>query len=114
MNLSPLWVDFFREEGVAAMHWSSVGAPDAGDAEIMEYARQQRMVIFTLDLDFTTALAHSQDKGPSVLQLRALNVLPEAAGKIALQAVRKFEAELEKGALVTVDVARARARLLPL
>ncbi len=33
MNLSPIWVGHLKEAGIAAVHWSSVGQPDAPDAE---------------------------------------------------------------------------------
>jgi predicted nuclease of predicted toxin-antitoxin system len=38
MNLSPLWVPFLSDRGVEALHWSSVGKPDAADSEILGYA----------------------------------------------------------------------------
>ena len=31
MNLSPLWVIYFLENGVEAQHWSSVGNPNDPD-----------------------------------------------------------------------------------
>jgi predicted nuclease of predicted toxin-antitoxin system len=38
MNLSPRWVDVFAGAGIHAVHWSTVGAKDASDAEIMAHA----------------------------------------------------------------------------
>lgn len=35
MNLSPRWVSFFAASQVEAVHWSSVGAVNATDLEIM-------------------------------------------------------------------------------
>ena len=40
--------------------------------------------VFTHDLDFVTMLALSGADGPSVLQVRCLNVLPEAIGTLVL------------------------------
>jgi predicted nuclease of predicted toxin-antitoxin system len=50
---------------------------------------------------------------PSVIQVRTQNVLPEAIGSLVLKALRQFEEELQKGALVTIDPNRLRARILP-
>ena len=40
------------QAGIEAVHWQSVGAPDATDTEIMAYAREQDVTILTHDLDF--------------------------------------------------------------
>ncbi|MDR1307614.1 MAG: DUF5615 family PIN-like protein [Treponema sp.] len=34
MNLSPRWVDFLSGNGIEAVHWSSIGPPDAPDTGI--------------------------------------------------------------------------------
>lgn len=114
MNLSPRWIEVLEAEGHEAVHWSTVGAPDAPDREIMAWAQRGGYVVFTHDLDFTALLAASGAAGPSVLQVRAQDVLPEAIGAPVLQALRQFERELGAGALVSVDPSRARVRVLPL
>jgi predicted nuclease of predicted toxin-antitoxin system len=76
MNLSPRWVKRLVEAGLEASHWSSVGAANASDAEIMAFARTN--------------------------------------GYVVLTALRQMAAQLEEGALLTVDPARARLRVLPL
>ncbi len=80
----------------------------------MDWARSNRHVVFTHDLDFTTMLALTQADGPSVIQVRSQNVLPEFLGTLVVEAVRRFEAELEAGALVVVEPGRSRVRVLPL
>lgn len=114
MNLSPDWVDFLASAGVEAVHWSTVGDPRAPDAEIMSYARSQRMVVFTHDLDFSALLASSRAGGPSVLQLRAKDVLPSACGDDAVRVIKRHAPALATGAIVTIDKAGARVRTLPL
>ena len=52
MNLSPLWVRFFAEAGFESLHWSSIGEPSAPDTQVMDYARANKMIVFTHDLDF--------------------------------------------------------------
>lgn len=114
MNLSVEWVPLLTQAGWSTVHWVNVGDPHADDVTIMDWARANRHAVFTHDLDFTTLLALTHATGPSVLQVRSQNVLPEYLGPAVLAAVRQYEAQLEQGALVVVDVARARVRILPL
>jgi hypothetical protein len=51
MNLSPGWVSLLQEHTFQAVHWSSTGALNAEDAEIMQWARDNQAVVFTHDLD---------------------------------------------------------------
>ena len=81
MNLSPTWVGFLEQEGFEAVHWAAVGAPTASDADIMEWARQRHHIVFTHDMDFSALLAVTHAAGPSVLQVRAQDVLPDAIGR---------------------------------
>jgi predicted nuclease of predicted toxin-antitoxin system len=114
MNLSPDWVPIFENAGWKAIHWSSVGNPRAADSEIMLWAKQNDCVVFTHDLDFGTALALTQAEGPSVIQVRTQDVTPSAIGKFVTNALRQFQSELEKGALIVLDEASVRARILSL
>ncbi len=107
MNLSPLgWMCL-----CPAVHWSAVGDPRASDATLMAWAKENGHVVFTHD--FGTLLALTQAEGPSVLQVRAQDIAPTALGPTVAVALRRFEDELGRGALVTVDPARARVRVLP-
>jgi predicted nuclease of predicted toxin-antitoxin system len=80
----------------------------------MRFAGDQGWVVFTHDLDFGTLLAHTQAGWPSVFQIRAQDVSPGHLGPLVDRTLRQFTQELEAGALVTVDEARQRVRLLPL
>lgn len=70
--------------------------------------------VFTHDLDFGTALALTHAGGPSVIQVRGQNVLPEHMISLAAGAMRQHEAALEAGALVVVEESKCRVRVLPL
>ncbi|MCY4103250.1 MAG: DUF5615 family PIN-like protein [bacterium] len=114
MNLSPELVPRLREHGWKAVHWSTVGDPRATDGEIMDWAASHKHVVFTHDLDFGTMLALSHRAGPSVIQVRAENVLPDHLEGPIIAALRQHEADLSAGALVVVDEGRSRVRVLPL
>lgn len=114
VNLTPEWVPFLAAAGHPAVHWGAVGDPAALDPAIMAWARADGRAVLTQDLDFTTLLALTGDAGPSVVQLRGGDVLPEQVGSAVLTALRRFDAELAAGAIVTVDPTRARVRVLPI
>jgi predicted nuclease of predicted toxin-antitoxin system len=70
MNLSPRWAEALAAAGITAVHWSSVGAAQASDPEIIAFARSESWVILTQDLDFGTILAVTHGDKPSVIQIR--------------------------------------------
>ncbi len=80
VNLSPLWVSFLSNAGFEAIHWSSVGSTSAPDSDIMAYATDKQLVILIHDLDFGSLLAVNALHGPSVVQIRAQDVLPDRIG----------------------------------
>lgn len=114
MNLSPLWRAVFERHGWEAIHWSSVGDPHAPDRVIMDWARVNGYVVLTHDLDFGALLAVTHAEGPSVIQVRTQDVTPDHLAPIVINALRQYSALLEAGALIIVDEAKARARILPL
>jgi predicted nuclease of predicted toxin-antitoxin system len=114
MNLSPAWVQFFDAAGIESVHWTEVGAPGAEDNEIMAWAREHACIVMTADLDFSAILAATNEAGPSVLQIRADLLTPDALGPTVLDALSKTEAELQAGAIVSLDRMRMRVRILPL
>jgi predicted nuclease of predicted toxin-antitoxin system len=114
MNLSPGWIDVLRAAGHDAVHWSSVGTANAKDIEILRAARNELQVLLTHDLDFAVLLAQSRGTGPSVLQVRTQDVLPDAIGDLILSVLRVHEAALNAGALVSVDESSSRVRILPI
>jgi len=114
MNLTPRWVKVLSTAGISSAHWSSIGSASAPDTEIIGHARDEGWVILTQDLDFGTILAVTRGEKPSVIQIRSEDVSPEAAANVVAAIVRQMSAELEQGALVTIDPRQTRVRYLPL
>ena len=79
----------------------------------MAWALKHGHVILTNDLDFGTALALTRAQGPSVIQMRTTNVLPERAGPLLLDVIKQYESDLVAGALVVFAMANVRVRVLP-
>jgi predicted nuclease of predicted toxin-antitoxin system len=111
MNLSTEWIPLLRAAGHQAVHWSEVGDPRAPDMVLMQWSIANGYAVFTHDLDFGTMLSLSGTDGPSVLQVRCLNVLPEAIGTLVLSLLKTYGAEIEQGALVVADERRLRVRI---
>jgi len=114
MNLPPSWVPYLQREGIDAVHWATIGSPRAPDTELMAWARDNGCVVFTHDLDFSVLVATTGAAGPSILQVRTLDVTTDAIGNAVLRAIRIHGRELELGAIVSIDSARQRVRLLPI
>ena len=113
MNLSPDWVPVLTGRGWPAVHWSTVGDPRATDRVIMDWAIANGHVVFTHDLDFGTMLALTHATAPSVLQIRAEDVLPAHLESILIAALTQHDSDLASGAIVVVDESKCRVRVLP-
>jgi predicted nuclease of predicted toxin-antitoxin system len=114
MNLSPLWEEAFGRQGIEAIHWSRVGEAKAKDRVIMDWARERGFIVFTNDLGFGHLLALTHASGPSVIQVRSEDVLPESIGPIVFRALDRHREALESGALVVIEPADFRVRILPI
>ena len=114
MNLSPGWADFLSGNGIEAVHWSSIGRQDAPDSEIMTYAKTYDFTVLTNDLDFGYILAITRGKKPSVIQMRTGSLGHDKVGVVVLSAIKLLAADIDKGALVTIDPRKTRVTLLPL
>lgn len=114
MNLSPLWVAVLNQAGFEAIHWSAIGRPDAPDSELMRWATENKYIVFTHDLDFGDILAATNADSPSVIQMRTQDISPTALGAAVVNAMNQFRQQLVSGALVVIDLNKARVRILPI
>lgn len=114
MNLTPDWIPALAALEHEVVHWSSVGSPRASDREILGWARKKGYVVFTHDLDFGTILAATEADAPSVIQIRTADPTPAHCLGLIQEALKRFESELEAGALLSIDEERSRIRLFPL
>jgi predicted nuclease of predicted toxin-antitoxin system len=114
MNLSPRWCDILRRHGLSCTHWREVGDLHATDATVMQWADEHGCVVVTHDLDFGALLAATQALAPSVIQIRTQDIMPSVMEGLLVGVLRRYERELEAGALIVVDTTKARVRILPL
>ena len=59
-------------------------------------------------------LAATNADAPSVIQIRTQDVTTDGAKDLLLNALKRFEKDLLRGALISLDEEKSRARLLPL
>ena len=80
----------------------------------MNWAVMNEYVVVTHDLDFGAMLALSHARGPSVLQVRAEDILPDHLEGLVIAALKQHTSDLASGALVVLNESRSRARVLPI
>ena len=114
MNVSPIWVELLNEAGHQARHWSSVGESADDDEIIAAWARTNNHVVLSNDLDFSKLLASTGDTLPSVVQLRLGRNDPLKMIGMVLLAISSSFAELDEGAILTIDHKSRRLRILPI
>jgi len=114
MNIPLKYTAMLTTRGIEARRWSEVGAPNAKDVEIMAYARDNDYIVLTCDLDFGALLSLTHDQKPSVVQIRASVHQAERVIGLIVTALFRYRDELEAGAVISIDLKKARIRLLPL
>jgi predicted nuclease of predicted toxin-antitoxin system len=78
------------------------------------WANEHGFVVITNDLDFSAILAASARATPSVVQIRTQDLLSDAVVSTVVQALEAHRNPIERGALLSIDEAATRVRLLPL
>ena len=114
MNPSPSWVERLARHGFEAVHWSTIGTATAPDVEILAWANDHEFVVLTNDLDFSAILAASAGASPSVVQIRTQDLLSDVVVSIVAKALDAHREDIGRGALLSIDEAGTRVRVLPL
>ena len=113
VNLAVRWANMLSSRGIEAVHWTTIGAANAQDTEIMAYARQNGYSVFTNDLDFSAILVSTRASSPSVIQIRAEDTRPEAHLERVAEALIKYSAAIDQGTIITIDTHKTRMHILP-
>ncbi|MDY7104066.1 MAG: DUF5615 family PIN-like protein [Actinomycetota bacterium] len=114
-NLSPRVALALTSAGHPALHVADVGLLAASDDEIFDRAANDSLVIITADSDFGMLLALRRTSTPSIIQLRHIAELtPGAQAELLIANVPAIEADLERGAIVSMSPKRLAVRDLPL
>jgi predicted nuclease of predicted toxin-antitoxin system len=100
--------------GIEAVHVGERSLATASDAKILDIARQESMVVVTLDADFHALLVLSGATGPSVIRIRIEGLRAEDLSGVLVNVLEICKDDLAKGAMVSVTESGARVRRLPL
>jgi predicted nuclease of predicted toxin-antitoxin system len=114
MNISPLTVSRLKKKGWEILRVSEIMDVRSSDIDILNYARDNKKVVITHDLDFSELLAIYGYESPSVINLRLSNASPDFVTNRIIDIVSQLEEELKKGIVVSVDDISARYRNLPI
>ena len=114
MNLSPQWEKILQSADIEAVHWSNIGSFNAPDTDIFNYARSNDYAIISCDIDFTAILALTNADSPSVILIRAKNILPVSFSEILITSIRENHTVINNGAILVIDEDKMRIRILPI
>jgi predicted nuclease of predicted toxin-antitoxin system len=113
-GISPKTVEFLRRLGHDAIHVRELSMQRAPDRLIAEKARIDNRILLTFDLDFGAILAFGVVNRPSTMIFRLADETADSVNR-RVEAVLPEQVEaLESGALVLIEDARYRMRLLPI
>jgi predicted nuclease of predicted toxin-antitoxin system len=102
-----------RNAGTDALHTGECNLATSTDAEVLDYARRQSRIIFTLDADFHTLLVLHHAAEPSVVRIRIEGLRAEATVNLVQAILNRCPKELANGAMISVTENRIRIRHLP-
>ena len=102
-----------RDKGIEAIHVGDKGMATAADSKILDYGRQQGLIVVTLDADFHALLALAGLTGPSVIRIRIEGLRGEELTQLLVTVLQVCSEDLLKGAMVSVTENGVRIRRLP-
>ena len=114
LNVAPRTVVFLRSLGHDVVRVDALLPDTAPDAEIVGVALREGRTILTQDLDFSALVALSGRSGPSVVSLRLSSSRVERVNERLRDVLPSLAAEIESGAIVSVEDDGVRARSLPI
>lgn len=114
LNISPKTVRDLQQQGMDIERADKYLPSNAPDAEILEFARKNKLVVITQDLDFSILVALSGVQQPSLITLRLARSDPQKVTTRLLEELPLIEDELHQGYAITIQDATIRLRKLPI
>lgn len=91
-----------RAAGVDAVHVGERALATAPDSVILDIARQEQLIVVTLDADFHALLVFSRAAGPSVIRIRIEGLRARPLAGVLVDVLRLCMDDLSRGAMVSV------------
>lgn len=114
MGLAQSTARYLQALGHDAVHLRDQGLQRLPDAQIIQKARAESRIILTHDLDFSRLVAISQSRLPSVITFRLKDMRPAQVNRYLNEALNRFAADLQSGALISIGDNGIRVRRLPI
>jgi len=114
MGIPQRTVVWLRSQDYDAVHLREENLHRLSDDDIVLKAISENRIILTHDLDFSRIVALRSGSPPSVVTFRLDDMRAPQVNKHLEQILRRFDAELEHGALVSVQERGIRVRRLPI
>ena len=95
-------------------HTGDIGLSRATDRQIVEYAREEGLIVVTLDADFHAIIAVENASSPSVVRIRREGMKAHALTSLLIEVWPAVSDQLQSGALVTIDDRSVRVRSIPI
>jgi len=112
MGISPVTVSWLNKQGHDAKHLSEERLHKLSDPEIFKKAHEEKRIVLTTDLDFGEIAMSTVSPEISVIIFRQQDRTPQSVNKYLAEVINAADAELEKGAIITVQEGRFRIRHL--
>jgi predicted nuclease of predicted toxin-antitoxin system len=106
--------EMLRKKGWDIQHTGEIGMSRATDRQILEYARDERRVVITLDSDFHAILAVENLGSPSVVRIRQEGLRGQKLTELVENIWARIGQQLENGAMATITEKNMRVRKIPL
>ena len=103
-----------NQAGWDVVHVAEIEMSRATDVQILETAREQQRICFTLDADFHTHLAVTNAATPSVIRIRIEGLKAEAFAQLLIEVWPQINNQVDLGAaMITITDQNVRVRSLP-
>ena len=114
MGVSGTTARDLRSAGHDVVHLREVGLKKMPDSDILAKARAENRILLTFDLGFGELGAASGEALPSVISFRLSDERPSAVTPRLFRVITERRADLEAGAIISVEMTRYRVRHLPI
>lgn len=112
MGISLATVAWLNQQGHDAKHLSEERLHKLSDRKIFDKADREKRIVLTTDLDFGEIAVSTPSTKISVIIFRQENRTPSSINQYLEKVIKSAKAELEKGAIITVQEGRIRIRHL--
>jgi predicted nuclease of predicted toxin-antitoxin system len=107
-------VNLLIKAGIDTIHVGDIQMSSAEDWQILEQAKNDGLIVVTLDADFHSLLALTEAISPSVIRIRIERLRAQALTNLLITVIQECHSELQKGCAISVELNRIRIRQLPL